>query len=113
MTKPKNPNVQPAPDSALIQRQDAGSQYASNQEQGNNWKPLLASAPIRFMEIRNGKCRWPIGDPHHLDSFRFCGCACSANAIYCNEHEKMAVTPNRPRTYPPSKNLISLATKVS
>lgn len=103
MSKLKNPVRQPAPGASLIQRQDAGRQYIGEQEQSNKWKPLLTSVPIRFMEIRTGKCRWPIGDPHLLDSFRFCGCACASDAVYCDEHKEMAFTPSRPRMSVPSK----------
>lgn len=103
---------QPAPDGDLLQKQEADRLRMSTQEQSSSRKPLLTSAPILFMQIRNGKCRWPIGDPHHFESFRFCGCVCSPEAIYCDEHKKMAFAPNRARTFVPGKAFPSPTTKV-
>ena len=114
MTKTKSPISRPAPYGGLIQtRQDAARHYTSNQEQSNSWKPLLASVPVRFMALRTGMCRWPIGDPRHLDTFGFCGCACSSEAIYCETHRRLAFAPNRVRTIPTSRNLPLPTTKVA
>lgn len=112
MTKLKKETNQPAP-ADLIEKQDPDRQPTSNQRQSGNSKPLRMSVPIQFMQIRNGQCRWPIGDPHHFDSFRFCGCACSSEAIYCEEHKKMAFAPNRARTFIPGRAVPLPATKVS
>lgn len=114
MTKTNSATGRPAPDGGLIQtRQDVARHYNGSQEHGNNWKPLLASAPVRFMEIRTGMCRWPIGDPHYLETFRFCGCTCSSEAIYCETHTALALAPNRVRTFPRSRNLPLPTTKVA
>lgn len=43
---------------------------------------------IHPTEIRNGLCRWPIGDPKHED-FCFCGKATDKH-VYCPEHKKIA-----------------------
>ena len=110
MTKTKSPIS--APYVGLIQtRQDAARHYMGNQELSNNWKPLLASVPVRFMELRNGMCRWPLGNPHHLDTFRFCGCARSSESIYCETHKTLALAPNRARTLPTSRNVPLSTTK--
>jgi hypothetical protein len=96
LTKTKRPISRRAATSELIQtRQDAARHYIGGQELSNNWKPLLASVPVRFMELRNGMCRRPIGDPHNLATFRFCGCPRSSKAIYCDAHKTLAFVPNR------------------
>jgi hypothetical protein len=53
---------------------------------------------IKFMELRPSMRRWPIGDPKHIETFRFCGSACSPWAIYCKAHNAKAHAPNRLRT---------------
>ncbi|MGD9545058.1 MAG: GcrA family cell cycle regulator [Methylocystis sp.] len=114
MTKTKSPTSPPAPDGGLIQRrQDAARQYMGKQEHSNNWKPLLDSVPVRFMELRIGMCRWPIGDPHDLDTFRFCGCARSSQGAYCETHKKLALAPNRARAFPMSRNMRLPTNKVA
>ena len=114
MTKIKSSVGRSAPDGGLIQtRQNADQHYMGNQESSNSWKPLLASIPVGFMELRPGMCRWPIGDPHDFDRFRFCGCACSSDAIYCETHKKLALAPNRSRPIPTSRNLPLRARKVA
>jgi hypothetical protein len=45
---------------------------------------------VKFMELRPSMCRWPIGDPKHIETFRFCGSACSPGAIYCTAHNVKA-----------------------
>jgi len=114
MSKTKSPIGRPAPDGGLIQtRQNAARHYMDNQEHSKNWKPLLASVPVRFVDLRAGMCRWPIGDPHHLDTFRFCGCACSSEAIYCETHKTLESVPNQNRTLATSRNLPLPTTRVA
>ena len=84
-----------------------------NQEHGNNWKPLLASVPVTFMDLRIGMCRWPISNPHHFETFRFCGCACSSDATYCEKHRNMASSPTQARAVAPRKYLPPSATKAA
>ena len=88
------------PTGLLQARQDAAKHFLRAQERGGNWTPLPASAPIGFMELRPGLCRWPLGDPRHLEKFRFCGCACALEAIYCASHEALSGVPNKPKTPP-------------
>jgi len=102
MTKLKKENNRPEA-ADLLERQGADRRDIG----------LLESAPILFMQIRNGKCRWPIGDPRDFDSFRFCGCACAPEAIYCDTHKTMAFAPNRPRTFIPGRAVALPATKAS
>ncbi|MGJ0532133.1 GcrA family cell cycle regulator [Methylocystis sp.] len=112
MTKLKKETNQPGPANS-IEKQDSHRQHICNQRQSGNLRPLVASVPIQFMQIRNGRCRWPIGDPHHFDSFRFCGCACAPEAVYCDTHKDMAFAPNRARTFIPGRAVPLPATKVS
>ena len=114
MSKTKSPIGQPAPVGGLIQRrQDAARAYIGNQERSNSWKPLPASDPVTFMDLRSGMCRWPIGDPHHLETFRFCGCACSPEVIYCGAHKKLASVQNRVASLPKSGDSSLLAKRVA
>jgi len=114
MTKTESPASRPAPGGGLIrQRQDAAREYIGDQERGDNWKPLAASAPVRFMEHRAGMCRWPIGDPRQFETFRFCGCVCSPEAIYCDAHRALASAPNRTAIAPARGIAPPLATRVA
>ncbi len=88
------------PKNILAEREDAAQNFIGAQQRGDNWKPLPNSKPVIFMDLRNGMCRWPIGDPHHLESFRFCGVACATEATYCDTHKAMAISPARARGAP-------------
>ncbi|ARN80726.1 GcrA family cell cycle regulator [Methylocystis bryophila] len=102
------PAARPATTTGVLQsRQDAAKHFLRTQERGGNWAPLPASRPIGFMELRPGRCRWPLGEPRDLEKFRFCGCACAVEAIYCTTHEALSSVPNRPRT-PPSSGALRL-----
>jgi hypothetical protein len=107
MSKTRIPINPPAQVGGIIQaRLDAAQNYLALQKHSNKWKPLLASVPVGFMDLRTGMCRWPIDDSNHLATFRFCGCACSLSVAYCETHQKMALTPSQsrasvPRKYPP------------
>ncbi len=89
---------------SAISRPD-GELFQAGQQYSNSWKPLLNSVPVQFMDLRAGMCRWPIGDPHQFDAFRFCGCACSSETNYCETHKKLASAPTRARTSPAVRNL--------
>ena len=78
--------------------QEAAPQLVTNRERRNKSGPLAASVRVKFMELRPSMCRGPIGDPKHIETFRFCGSACSSGAIYCKAHTAKAHAPNRPRT---------------
>jgi hypothetical protein len=114
MSKTESPISRSARDGGVMQtRRDAACQYIGNQEHSKNWKPLLASVPVRFMDLRTGMCRWPIGNPHHLETFRFCGCACSSAAVYCETHRKLALTSNQARAPASRKYLPPSATRAA
>jgi hypothetical protein len=90
-----------------------GELFQTRQEHSNSWKPLLGSTPVMFMALRAGMCRWPIGDPHDFEKFRFCGCACSLETNYCATHKKLASAPNRARTIPVARKLLMSTAKVA
>jgi hypothetical protein len=58
--------------------------------------PLAATAPVTFIELRPSMCRWPIGDPQHFETFRFCGSSCLPEESYCKAHTEIARAPSRP-----------------
>ena len=41
---------------------------------------------IPFLDVRNGLCRWPHGDPHEFAAFRFCGEQTHDAHVYCDYH---------------------------
>ena len=48
--------------------------------------------PTSFADIKDGLCRWPLGEPEDLD-FKFCGRKCAEGLIYCTEHHSLAYQP--------------------
>lgn len=74
------------------------------------WSPLLTPmkkrkdvlvdakvTPVSFFDVEEHHCRWPIGDPHNLDTFRFCGAPKVDGIAYCAKHAKVAFTAAKPR----------------
>lgn len=57
------------------------------------------SRRVSIMELREGVCRWPIGDPTQAD-FVYCGADCSVGAPYCGFHSKVAYQPSDRRARP-------------
>jgi GcrA cell cycle regulator len=49
-----------------------------------------ADCPCSLMELRWNTCRWPYGDPGHVD-FHFCGGDAVEGKPYCRDHLFMAV----------------------
>src|SRR6202140_4995180 len=98
MAKIGSPIKRPTSNGGFYGDQGGGPQLVINWERLNNSGPFAASVPVKFMELRPSMCRWPIGDPKHIETFRFCGSACSSRAIYCNAHNAKAHAPNRPKT---------------
>lgn len=54
------------------------------------------SARVTIMELREGMCRWPLGDPSTAD-FRYCGSHSDIGAPYCAHHSQMAYQPAQDR----------------
>lgn len=50
---------------------------------------------VTLLDLREGMCKWPIGDPHNED-FGFCGAKKPLEAIrpYCTYHSRIAYTPS-------------------
>ncbi len=45
---------------------------------------------IDIMALRDGVCRWPLGDPRERDTFAYCGAECSSAHVYCTGHSRLA-----------------------
>jgi GcrA cell cycle regulator len=58
--------------------------------------PVDRAAPPRegltIMELREGMCRWPFGDPTRPE-FRYCGAHAVAGLPYCSHHAQIAYQP--------------------
>lgn len=54
------------------------------------------SRRISIMELREGVCRWPMGDPLHAD-FAYCGADCGGGKTYCEAHARVAFQPHGDR----------------
>ena len=54
------------------------------------------SRRITIMELREGVCRWPLGDPMHAD-FAYCGADCGGGKTYCEAHARVAFQPHGDR----------------
>lgn len=54
------------------------------------------SRRISIMELREGTCRWPLGDPL-LPDFVFCGGDCDVGKPYCTAHANVAFQPSLER----------------
>lgn len=54
------------------------------------------SRRVSIMELREGVCRWPLGDPLQAD-FAYCGADCGAGKTYCEAHARVAFQPQNDR----------------
>lgn len=54
------------------------------------------SRRISIMELKEGVCRWPLGDPQ-TSEFAYCGSDCSGNKTYCGPHARIAYQPQNER----------------
>ncbi len=48
--------------------------------------------PTTFQNIKDGLCRWPLGEPEDAD-FKFCGRITNEGFVYCQSHHKQAYQP--------------------
>ena len=48
--------------------------------------------PTPFQDIKDGLCRWPLGEPEDID-FKFCGRNTKEGVVYCQSHYKQAYQP--------------------
>jgi GcrA cell cycle regulator len=51
---------------------------------------IPVSRRVTLFDLRDGMCRWPIGEPA-APEFRFCGTR-SVGAVYCGDHTRIAYT---------------------
>jgi hypothetical protein len=86
------------PKAGVCVNEEAAPQLVTNRERRNKSGPLAASVRVNFMQFRPSMCRWPIGDPKRIETFRFCGSTCSSGSVYCKAHTARAHAPNHPRT---------------
>jgi len=53
------------------------------------------AAAVTLMDVREGQCRWPLGEPG-TPEFRFCACK-ATHGPYCDAHANRAFEPRRGR----------------
>jgi hypothetical protein len=51
---------------------------------------------LTVVDLTDGSCRWPTGNPRDLKTFRYCGEA-AQNGPYCPRHAQLAYLPRLPR----------------
>jgi GcrA cell cycle regulator len=54
------------------------------------------SEMVEIMDLREGMCRWPVGDPTTAE-FRFCGSKTHTVGPYCTHHARIAYQPAQER----------------
>lgn len=54
-------------------------------------KPLepAPEGGVHLLEVQPGQCRWPMGEPRDLNTFRFCGATSEVNN-YCMHHHRIS-----------------------
>jgi GcrA cell cycle regulator len=51
---------------------------------------------LTVVDLTDGTCRWPTGNPRDLNTFRYCGGAAHSGP-YCDRHARLAYLPRLPR----------------
>jgi len=51
---------------------------------------------LTVVDLTEGSCRWPSGNPRDLATFRYCGEAAPGRP-YCERHSRLAYMPRLPR----------------
>ena len=75
---------------------NAAPDLVVDRKRRDSFAPLAETVPVKFIDLRPGMCRWPIGDPQHFETLRFCGSSCSSDASYCTAHSAIAHAAYRP-----------------
>ena len=57
-----------------------------------NAKKIELDTNSSFQDIKDGLCRWPLGEPEEID-FKFCGRSTNEGFVYCQAHHKQAYQP--------------------
>ena len=99
MAKSDTSTKRPTSKDGFCGNREAAPQLMIDRERRNKSGPLAASVRVKFMGLRPSMCRWPIGDPKHTETFRFCGSACSSGANYCKADNAKAHAPNPQRRH--------------
>lgn len=68
--------------------------------------------PVPFLKVRDGQCRFPIGDPLS-DGFAFCGAPIRPRSSYCAACHALAYEPSTPRVGAPRDPMVLLRHKAS
>jgi hypothetical protein len=68
------------------------AEFVDTQKGSANWIMLPGTKPIEFSKIRDGLCRWPLGEPRDFETFRFCGAVCDTDSTYCPGHAARATS---------------------
>lgn len=119
---PSRPTRRPAPPRPAAQRRAASPRNASKpkpaapparaEARAPAPAPARPVAPIKpavlpsgeyatVMTLREGMCKWPIGDPSDPE-FRFCGRPAKPGSAYCEAHAEMAYQPQAKRKRKPA-----------
>ena len=98
MSKDTQVREQPATVARLEARHEDARQFAAEQARASAWKALPGSKTVGFMDLRGCMCRWPVSDPAHATTVRYCGDWCSAEVSYCETHRRIAVTSHGSRS---------------
>jgi len=81
--------------------QSSAAALSRDPERKAAWTPAEAEVGdmrrVRFEEIREFACRWPLGDPRSGD-FAYCGLTPAEGRSYCAGHCRMAYQPPKART---------------
>ena len=59
------------------------------------------SPHVTIIDLKESMCKWPLGDPGDLETFRYCGSPRANTATsgpYCAHHAKLAYNPQPART---------------
>jgi hypothetical protein len=51
---------------------------------------------LTVVDLTEGTCRWPTGNPRDLNTFRYCG-ETTHSGPYCARHARLAYLPRLPR----------------
>jgi len=51
---------------------------------------------LTVVDLTDGTCRWPTGNPRDLATFRYCG-GVAHSGPYCDRHARLAYLPRLPR----------------
>jgi GcrA cell cycle regulator len=98
--KPSRPPEPATPAEPPAQKVPAPVSRTANQQPAT--QPEVTAVPVEvvapqsegvtIMELREGMCRWPLGDPT-TPEFRYCGARAVEGLPYCSHHAQIAYQP--------------------